>query len=74
MYLKGRAIGFQVPFGGTRSAWTMNIRVVFMTSGKYKHFASIIVTCRSLTISDFGELRAEKIYHGVDLGDLQIGV
>ena len=59
---------------GTRSAWTMNIRVVFMTSGKYKHFASIIVTCRSLTISDFGELRAEKIYHGVDLGDLQIGV
>lgn len=59
---------------GTRSAWTMNMRVVFMTSGKYKHVASIIVTCRSLTISEFGDLRDEMIYREVDPGDLQLGV
>ena len=64
---------------GTRSGPTMNIRFVFMTSGKYKHVAykhvaSIIVTCRSLTISEFRDLRAEMIYREGDLADLQIGV
>ena len=59
---------------GTRSGPTMNIRFVFMTSGKYKHVASIIVTCRSLTISELGDLRDEMIYREGDLADLQIGV
>ena len=51
-----------------RSHWTMNIRPVFMTTGKYTHAASIIVLYQSLTISDIQDIDQE------DLGDFQIGV